>query len=68
MKDTKQTEQKKKTERKASNSSKVTEKKIKDIQDTRIIEDIKMKIKEIEKKLLREHEENKNLRNRNEKE
>ncbi|MAJ67226.1 MAG: nucleotide exchange factor GrpE [Rickettsiales bacterium] len=68
MKDIKQTEQKKKTERKASNSSKVTDKKIQETQDTKIIEDLKLKLKDVEDKLLRELAENDNLRKRHEKE
>ena len=68
MKDIKQTEQKKKTERKAPNSSKVTDKKIQEIQDTKIIEDLKLKLKDVEDKLLRELAENDNLRKRHEKE
>ena len=67
MKDIKQTEQKK-TERKASNSSKVTDKKIQETQDTKIIEDLKLKLKDVEDKLLRELAENDNLRKRHEKE
>ena len=68
MKDIKQTEQKKKTERKASHSSKVTDKKIQETQDTKIIEDLKLKLKDVEDKLLRELAENDNLRKRHEKE
>ena len=68
MKDIKQTEQKKKTERKASNSSKVTDKKIQETQDTKIIEDLKLKLKDVEDKLLRELAENDDLRKRHEKE
>ena len=68
MKDIKQTEQKKKTERKASHSSKATEKKMQETQDTRIIEDLKLKLKDVEDKLLRELAENDNLRKRHEKE
>lgn len=67
MKDIKQTEQKK-TERKASHSSKVTDKKIQETQDTKIIEDLKLKLKDVEDKLLRELAENDNLRKRHEKE
>ena len=68
MKDIKQTEQKKKTERKASHSSKVTDKKMQETQDTKIIEDLKLKLKDVEDKLLRELAENDNLRKRHEKE
>jgi len=68
MKDIKQTEQKKKTERKASNNSKVTDKKMQETQDTKIIEDLKLKLKDVEDKLLRELAENDNLRKRHEKE
>ena len=68
MKDIKQTEQKKKTERKASHSSKVIDKKIQETQDTKIIEDLKLKLKDVEDKLLRELAENDNLRKRHEKE
>ena len=68
MKDIKQTEQKKKTERKASHSSKVADKKIQETQDTKIIEDLKLKLKDVEDKLLRELAENDNLRKRHEKE
>ena len=68
MKDIKQTEQKKKTERKASHSSKATDKKMQETQDTRIIEDLKLKLKDVEDKLLRELAENDNLRKRHEKE
>ena len=68
MKDIKQTEQKKKTERKASHSSKVTDKKIQETQDTKIIEDLKLKLKDVEDKLLRELADNDNLRKRHEKE
>jgi molecular chaperone GrpE len=68
MKDIKQTEQKKKTERKASHSSKVTDKKMQETQDTKIIEDLKLKLKDAEDKLLRELAENDNLRKRHEKE
>lgn len=68
MKDIKQTEQKKKTERKASHSSKVTDKKIQETQDIKIIEDLKLKLKDVEDKLLRELAENDNLRKRHEKE
>ena len=68
MKDIKQTEQKKKIERKASHSSKVTDKKMQETQDTKIIEDLKLKLKDVEDKLLRELAENDNLRKRHEKE
>lgn len=68
MKDIKQTEQKKKTERKASHSSKVTDKKMQETEDTKIIEDLKLKLKDAEDKLLRELAENDNLRKRHEKE
>lgn len=68
MKDIKQTEQKKKTERKASHSSKATDKKMQETQDTRIIEDLKLKLQDVEDKLLRELAENDNLRKRHEKE
>ena len=67
-KDIKQTEQKKKTERKASHSSKVTDKKMQETQHTKIIEDLKLKLKDVEDKLLRELAENDNLRKRHEKE
>tara|TARA_B100000035_G_scaffold195198_1_gene166642 strand:- start:644 stop:1237 length:594 start_codon:yes stop_codon:yes gene_type:complete len=68
MKDIKQTEQKKKTERKAPHNSKVTDKKMQETQDTKIIEDLKLKLKDVEDKLLRELAENDNLRKRHEKE
>lgn len=68
MKDTKQTEQKKKTERKAPHSSKATDKKIQETHDTKIIEELKLKLKDVEDKLLRELAENDNLRKRHEKE
>ena len=68
MKDIKQTEPKKKTERKASHSSKVTDKKMQETQDIKIIEDLKLKLKDVEDKLLRELAENDNLRKRHEKE
>lgn len=68
MKDIKQTEQKKKTERKASHSSKVTDKKMSETQDKKLIEDLKLKLKDVEDKLLRELAENDNLRKRHEKE
>ena len=67
MKDIKQTEQKK-TERKASHSSKVTDKKMSETQDKKLIEDLKLKLKDVEDKLLRELAENDNLRKRHEKE
>ena len=68
MKDTKQTEQKKKTERKAPHSSKATDEKIQETHDTKIIEELKLKLKDVEDKLLRELAENDNLRKRHEKE
>jgi molecular chaperone GrpE len=68
MKDIKQTEQKKKIERKASHSPKATDKKMQETQDTRIIEDLKLKLQDVEDKLLRELAENDNLRKRHEKE
>jgi len=68
MKDIKSTEQKKKTERKASHSVKESDKKTQETEDVKIIEELKSKLKDVEDKLLRELAENDNLRKRHEKE
>ena len=68
MKDIKQTEQKKKTEKNASQNIKVSDKKTQETQDKKVIEELKTKLKDIEDKLLRELAENDNLRKRHEKE
>ena len=67
MKDTKQAEQKNKTEKKDS-QIKVSDKKIQKNQDKKVIEELKTKLKNVEDKLLRELAENDNLRKRHEKE
>ena len=67
MKDTKQAEQKNKTEKKDS-QIKVSDKKIQNNQDKKVIEELKTKLKNVEDKLLRELAENDNLRKRHEKE
>ena len=68
MKDTKQAEQKNKTEKKASQKINVTGKKTQETQDKKVIEELKTKLKDVEDKLLRELAENDNLRKRHEKE
>ena len=68
MKDIKQTEQRKKTEKKDSQNIKVSNKKIQDTQNNKVIEELKTKLKDVEDKLLRELAENDNLRKRHEKE
>ena len=68
MKDTKQAEQKNKTEKKDSKKINVTDKKTQETQDKKVIEDLKTKLKDVEDKLLRELAENDNLRKRHEKE
>ena len=68
MKDTKQAEQKNKTEKKDSKKINVTDKKTQETQNKKVIEDLKTKLKDIEDKLLRELAENDNLRKRHEKE
>ena len=68
MKDTKQAEQKNKTEKKDSQKIKVSDKKIQENQDKKVIEELKTKLKDVEDKLLRELAENDNLRKRHEKE
>ena len=67
MKETKQAEQKNKTEKKYS-QIKVSDKKIQKNQDKKVIEELKTKLKNVEDKLLRELAENDNLRKRHEKE
>ena len=67
MKETKQAEQKNKTEKKDS-QIKVSDKKIQNNQDKKVIEELKTKLKNVEDKLLRELAENDNLRKRHEKE
>ena len=67
MKDTKQAEQKNKTEKKDF-QIKVSDKKIQKNQDKKVIEELKTKLKNVEDKLLRELAENDNLRKRHEKE
>ena len=67
MKDTKQAEQKNKTEKKDS-QIKVSDKKIQKNQDKKVIEELKTKLKNVEDKLLRELAENDNLRKRHEQE
>ena len=67
MKETKQAEQKNKTEKKDS-QIKVSDKKIQKNQDKKVIEELKTKLKNVEDKLLRELAENDNLRKRHEKE
>ena len=68
VKDTKQAEQKNKTEKKDSQKIKVSDKKIQENQDKKVIEELKTKLKDVEDKLLRELAENDNLRKRHEKE
>ena len=68
MKDTKQAEQKNKTEKKDFKKINVTDKKTQDIQDKKVVEELKTKLKDVEDKLLRELAENDNLRKRHEKE
>ncbi len=68
MKDTKQAEQKNKTEKNASQKINVTGKKTQETQDKKVIEELKTKLKDVEDKLLRELAENDNLRKRHEKE
>ena len=68
MKDTKQAEQKNKTEKKDSKKINVTDKKTEETQDKKVIEELKIKLKDVEDKLLRELAENDNLRKRHEKE
>ena len=68
MKDIKQTEQRKKTEKKDSQNIKVSNKKTQDTQNNKVIEELKTKLKDVEDKLLRELAENDNLRKRHEKE
>ena len=68
IKDIKQTEQKKKTEKKPSHNIKSSDKKTQEAQDKKVIEELKTKLKDIEDKLLRELAENDNLRKRHEKE
>ena len=68
MKDTKQAEQKNKTEKKDSQKIRVSEKKIQENQDKKVIKELKTKLKDVEDKLLRELAENDNLRKRHEKE
>ena len=67
MKETKQAEQKNKTEKKDS-QIKVSDKKIQKNQDKKVIEELKTKLKNVEDKLLRELAENDNLRKRHEQE
>ena len=67
MKDTKQAEQKNKTEKKDF-QIKVSDKKIQKNQDKKVIEELKTKLKNVEDKLLRELAENDNLRKRHEQE
>ena len=67
-KDTKQAEQKNKTEKKDSKKINVTDKKTQEILDKKVIEELKIKLKDVEDKLLRELAENDNLRKRHEKE
>ena len=64
----KQTEQKKKPETKSSQGVKASDKKVQDNQSVKIIEELKLKLKDVEDKLLRELAENDNLRKRHEKE
>lgn len=68
MKDTRQAEQKNKTEKKDSKKINLTDKKIQDSQDKKVVEELKTKLKDVEDKLLRELAENDNLRKRHEKE
>ena len=68
MKDTKQPEQKNKTEKKDSKKINVTDKKTQETQDKKVIDELKTKLKDVEDKLLRELAENDNLRKRHEKE
>ena len=68
MKDTKQAEQRNKTEKKDSQKIKVSDKKTQENQDKKVIEELKTKLKDVEDKLLRELAENDNLRKRHEKE
>ena len=68
IKDTKKVEQKNKTEKKDSQKIRVSEKKIQENQDKKVIEELKTKLKDVEDKLLRELAENDNLRKRHEKE
>mgnify|MGYP000465554915 CR=1 FL=1 len=67
-KDIKQTQLKQKTEKKASQNIKVSDKKTQETQDKKVIEELKTKLKDVEDKLLRELAENDNLRKRHEKE
>ena len=68
VKDTKQAEQKNKTEKRILQKIKVSDKKIQENQDKKVIEELKTKLKDVEDKLLRELAENDNLRKRHEKE
>ena len=68
IKNTKQAEQRNKTEKKDSQKVKVSDKKTQENQDKKVIEELKTKLKDVEDKLLRELAENDNLRKRHEKE
>ena len=68
IKNTKQAEQRNKTEKKDSQKIKVSDKKTQENQDKKVIEELKTKLKDVEDKLLRELAENDNLRKRHEKE
>jgi len=68
IKNTKQAEQRNKTEKKDSQKIKVSDKKTQENQDKKVIEELKTKLKGVEDKLLRELAENDNLRKRHEKE
>ena len=58
---------KQKTEKRASQNIKVSDKKTQETQDKKVIEELKTKLKDVEEKLLRELAENDNLRKRHEK-
>lgn len=68
IKNTKQAEQRNKTEKKDSQKIKASDKKTQENQDKKVIEELKTKLKDVEDKLLRELAENDNLRKRHEKE